>query len=450
MSVATVLSPAHELALEVTGLIKSGKFDLALTLARQGWRDHPEAELSGGATFERLTGALAGKVKGGVALPAESLTTPAAPVSVVPMSAVPVSAVPVSAVPMSAVPVSAGPVSAVPVSAGPVSTVPVSAVPAVVATVTIERSDSQGTIIKGWDETVKGVLYPLGWKWARMGHFYIGDRHTAPNVEGILAAQSALEAAGVAVVVTVKGDEPAAQERKRPATKRERAATALRVAPVSGVPVSVQPVAVAPVSAVPVAAAPVAPVSAVPVSVSAAPVSPAAPDAVMALMGPVMDQLAAMQRQLAAMATPSVAPAAAPPVAVVAPIVPAASVVAGAVESVGTAAETVDDILRSLLSEQTNACLGLAWKFKVVPGASARKTSEDLRSDLNTRVTGWWPAQRKGSVTFSVRRDSAAPGELIVTVKSVSGEIVPTTLGKQVTGTALTVKGIVGVGRVSR
>lgn len=418
MTVATAVEAsvaARELALKVMREVNNGKLDRALTLAREGWRDFPDATIKG-ATFERLVLSIAQRAG------YDSEQAPAA-------------AVVVESVPVSAVPVSVAPVSAVPVSVPIVGTLqhamrlePVAEIQR--AKITIERHETQGTIIRGWNSDAEPILRgQLGWRWARTGGwFYLGDRETAPDMSEIYAAESALAGSGLFdVVVDVRGDEAAAPARERSGGKR-------RNAPVSSAPVSVAPVSASPVSSAPVS---VAPVSAAPVSAAPAP-SGLSPE-----LAAVMAQLAQMQAQLTALAS-------APKVSAPAPVLPVVPQV-----QVAPVVESAEDdelalMMASLISAQEEKIRATVWKFNLRQNARPRQTSEELRGALANLVGGYYRDNGLGTVEFGVLRDSDAPGSLLVSVKSVSGDISPSMLAKQVTGVALTVRGIGGVGRSAR
>ena len=376
--------------------------------AERGWRDYPAETLgSRRATFEQLAVGIASKIPGRVAAPAAPEVDSDAPVSAAPVSAAPVSAAPVNAVP-----------------------VPVP------APVVIERTDTDGTIIrlvKGMP-MIKDFLLPLGWKFARRGFMYLGDRDSAPNMSVINDSIATLQDAGIYVTSSVRGDEPA-----RPVS----------AVPASAVPVSVPVVARkptrrersvsrnAPVTVRQVSAAPARVVLPDEVPVSA-PVAPVGGD-VLAMM---MQQMQAMQQQIMALAT-GAAPVAPAPVAV-APVTVPAEVSVSAVPDMNPAAD-LDAMIANLVDERLDKVRELTWMFKVAQNASAQKTVKELRSVLAERVGSWWPAQRRGSVTFGAFVDGNTARVIHVRVKAVAGNVSAGTLAAQVKGVALTVHGVGGV-----
>jgi hypothetical protein len=429
VTTTATLSDAQKLGQEVYHLITQGHKGAALIAAKRGWRDFPAEVLAstpkGDMTFERLT----------VILSAELGETaePAAPVESAPAAA-PVSAAPEFYRPASldnpAVPVSAAPVA-------PVSAVPVSAAPAAVSTVLIERTATDGTIIR-YDRTMPKLL-PLigqiGWKNAKRGFLYLGDRDTAPNMAAIDLTLATLHQAGVRSASSVTGAEPARPVSAPPAAPARRAAAPTRRQSArKASPVTVRQMSAPPVSAAPVSpAAPVAPVFQAPAPVSAPPAAPAAPalDPAIAMM---MEQMAAMQAQIAALAG---LPAPAAPVAPVAPV--SAVPVSPATLSIE---ETLASLIDTKKSEQLAKVESLTWQFRVAEGANVRHTAREMRQELAERVAGWWSHHHLGSVTFSVMVDRETPGVLHVKVNAAAGEITPTKLSEQVVGTILTVRGI--------
>lgn len=380
-------------------LVSQGHLGAALVAASRGWRDFPDAVFgSAGATFRQLTVGIASRIPGAVAAPAPAEESVAA---VAQVSAIPVSAVPVSA---------------------PAAQI---AAPSEGVNVLISRSADEGTIIvRPRSEHVENVLKPLGWKWAKRGWFFLGDRDTAPDMAGISATVAALSSAGYQVASEVRGDEaarvrpvsakpavtPVVRGRRTAATRRETVARQAR-------PVSAMPVSAAPVNAAPVNAAPVSPA-----------VAPADP------LSMIMAQLAAMQADIVALKTGGPAPAPAP-------VVVAAAV---AEAPVSAPVSSVEDVLASLLSEELTKLLGMTWMFKVAPGASARKTVRELRSVLAATIGTWWPAQRKGNVSFGAYIDENHSNVIHVKVKAAAGQVTPGILAKQVVGVCLTVHGIGG------
>lgn len=435
MNISTI-TPAQQLGLTVTSLVQAGDLGAALIAAERGWRDYPTESLgSRGATFEQLAVGIASRIPGRAAAPAvpgPEASQAETDAWVAAEVAKPVGARtgvgPVSGVPLDVV---AAPVSAVPASAVPASAVPASAVPMQVPVV-IERTGTDGTIIrlaKGMP-MLKDILMPLGWGLARRGFFYASDRDTEPNMGLVRDTIAALEAAGIYVTSSVRGDEPARPVSAVPAsavpaatrkpTRRERSVT--RNAPVTVRQISAPPA--------PVSAPPAAPVS--------APAAPVGGD----MLAAMMQQMQAMQQQIIALAT-GTAPAAPAPVSA-----PPASVLAevsvSAVPDSNPAAD-LDAMIANLVDERLDKVRELTWMFKVAQGASAQKTVKELRSVLAERVGSWWPAQRRGSVTFGAFVDNNHARVIHVRVKAVGGDVTAGTLTAQVKGVALTVHGVGGV-----
>lgn len=424
-----LMTPGQKLCDEVLHMVRQGHFGVALKGAQRGAREFPDERLPGDTTFDRLCTLLADKIPGASATPAEpeeSVHSAAEPV-VAPVSA------PVVA------PVSAAPV--MPISVAPVSTAS--------AAIVIERTVDDGTIIRLYDSTPKlmpligsKVRPDLGWKYAKRGFLYLGDRDTAPNVQVIAATLGVLAQNGVLASSTVRGDE---------------AARPVSAVPVSARPVSARPAARrqptrreaarynSPVTVRQVSpAAPVAPAVPVFVQPAAAPVSaPVAVPAMDPLLAQVMAQMAQMQ-QVQQQMLASLAGGQAPAAPVAAAVAPVAAVVAE------VDVLSAEDVLASLIDQASAEVVAevesLTWTFRVAAGESARSTGEALRRALGVNgVSGWWAQSNLGQVTFGVLPDRVNRGVLHVRVKAASGaKLSPRKIAKQVLGVALSVHGIAG------
>jgi hypothetical protein len=434
---------ARDMQDNIVALVKAEDYAGALSVARQGADLYPAETLAGGFTFATLISGLTAQLK-----PVNR------PVSAAPVSAP--AAAPVSAAPVSApaartrkAPVRKAPAAA-PVSAAPVIAAPVSAPAVSDNAITIEYHPQHGTISRGeiGSEIFAGEH---GWGFARkLGWHYLGDRGTpvAASIDRINAVMADLAAAGFDVRTTITGTEVPEVKAEAPATTRKRGTRQqLGAAPVSAAPVSAPAArtrkapAAAPVSAAPVSA----PAARTRKAPAAAPVSaaPAAPSgdlaAILAMLTAQGEAIAALQSGRSAAAPVSapaapmfVAPAAAPVSA--APAAPVA-------DDIDT--ESAEDILSRVMVEtlprRTQEAAALVWRFIVRNGASAKHTASDLRSRLTAEVSGYYTDNGIGNVAFTVMRTGA---ELTVTVKSVSGDVVPSKLRTQVAGIGLTTRGI--------
>jgi len=378
MSITT--TTARDLQDTIVSMLKAEDYAGALPLAKQGADRFPTEILSGGFTFGTLMAGITAQLK------------------------------PVNR------PVSAAPVSAAPVSAAPV--IPVSAPPAPETdnVITIEWHPQHGTISRG--PVGSEAFAELGWGYARkLGWHYFGDRGkpVSESAESINFAMEFLTEAGFNVHTSIKGDEMPEERPEAPVTTRKRGTRkAIAGAPVSAAPVSA-PARKSARKAAPVSAAP-------------------AQDGTLAAI------LAAIEAQGKAIAALQAAPVSAVPVSV--PVVPVSAVPAvPVVDDLGS--ETAEDILRRVMIEiapkRTQEAAALAWRFVVRDSANARHTAEDLRSRLNREVAGYYSDNRLGSISFMVMRAGA---ELTVTVRSASGEIIPSKLRAQVQGIGLTTRGI--------